>query len=46
MDAELVVGGSGIYEVAVHGRVVAQRTFAGFPTEEEVVHAVAEALGR
>ncbi|MCI0573384.1 MAG: hypothetical protein L0Y66_21780 [Myxococcaceae bacterium] len=46
MDAELKVGSSGIFEVAVDGRVIASRGPTGFPTEQEVVDAVARALGR
>ena len=32
VDAELIVGHSGIFEVAVDGKVVATKTRAGFPT--------------
>lgn len=46
MDAQLVIGGSGVFTVAVDGKVVARRNFTGFPTEEEIVDAVAKALGR
>ncbi len=46
IDAQLFVGHSGIFEVAVNGRVVAKREPHGFPTEDEIVHAVAQALGR
>ena len=44
LDAELLVGHSGIFEVAVNGTVVASKTRSGFPTPEEVVDAVAKAL--
>ncbi|MBS1150193.1 MAG: hypothetical protein H6Q89_1891 [Myxococcaceae bacterium] len=44
MDAELVVGHSGIFEVAVNGQVVVEKTRAGFPTPQEVVESVARAL--
>ena len=44
VEAELIVGHSGIFEVAVDGRVVATKTRAGFPTPEDVVSSVARAL--
>lgn len=44
MQAELVRGHGGIFEVAVDGRVVAKKTFDGFPSEEEILRAVGEAL--
>ena len=34
LDAELVAGKGGIFEVAIGGKVVAQKTRAGFPTGE------------
>ena len=40
IDAKLVRGSNGIYEVAVDGRVVASKQAAGFPTEEQVLAAV------
>jgi selenoprotein W-related protein len=43
VDAELAVGHSGIFEVAVDGKVVAAKTRAGFPSEEEVADAVSRA---
>ncbi len=43
---QLEPGPSGKYLVDVDGQVVAEKTFHGFPTEEEVVAAVAKALGR
>jgi selenoprotein W-related protein len=45
LEAELVVGSSGIFEVAVDGRVVAKRGLIGFPSEQEIVKAVAAATG-
>lgn len=44
VDAELVRGGRGIFEVAVDGRVVARKTLDGFPTPEQCVDAVRAAL--
>ncbi len=44
LDAELIVGHSGIFEVAVNGNVVASKTRSGFPTPEEIVDAVERAL--
>lgn len=46
VETTLIKGGGGIFEVKVDGEVVAKKTFAGFPTEEEVVLGVARALGR
>jgi len=46
VDAELHKGSSGIYEVAVDGKVVAQRGSLGFPSEDEVVSQVQQALAR
>jgi selenoprotein W-related protein len=43
VEAELVVGHSGIFEVAVDGKVAAKRGFLGFPSEHEIVDAVAKA---
>lgn len=39
-------GRNGIFEVAVDGKVVAQKTFSGFPSEPEIVSAVAKELGK
>lgn len=46
MDATLEVGSSGVFEVAVDGKVVASRGRTGFPTEQEIVDAVARVLPR
>jgi selenoprotein W-related protein len=46
VDAELIKGSGGIFQVTVNDRVVAKRESWGFPTEDEIVNAVAEALGR
>jgi hypothetical protein len=45
VETELVVGSNGIFEVSVRGQVVAERRFWRFPSEEEIVRAVSEALG-
>lgn len=45
MEAELAKGHGGIFTVAVDGRIVARKTLMGFPSEDEIVHAVGEALG-
>lgn len=39
-------GSNGIFEVNVAGQVVAKRRSWDFPTEGEIVAAVAKALGR
>ena len=44
LEAELIVGHSGIFEVAVDGKVVATKTRTGFPSPEEVVDAVSRAV--
>lgn len=46
VDAQLLHGRSGQFDVAVDGQVVVSRTFHGFPEDEEAVVAVAKALGR
>jgi selenoprotein W-related protein len=40
------VGSGGIFEVAVDGKVVAKRSFLGFPSEHEIVDAVRKQLGK
>ncbi len=45
MDAELIAGSGGIFEVAVDGAVVSAKTLGGFPSEPDVVDAVKKALG-
>lgn len=45
LEASLVTGHSGIFEVAVDGNVVAAKSLSGFPTEQQVVDAVRAALG-
>ncbi len=44
IDADLVVGQAGVFEVSVDGKVVANRTRLGFPTEEDIVGGVRDAL--
>jgi predicted Rdx family selenoprotein len=44
LDASLVKGSGGIFEVSVNGRVVASRKLFMFPSEEEIVLAVKGAL--
>jgi selenoprotein W-related protein len=46
VEAELVPGSGGIFEVAVNGKVVSQKGLTGFPTEQDVVKAVGAALKR
>ena len=45
LEASMKRGSGGIFTVAVDGEVVAKKTFAGFPTEEEIVRAVARRIG-
>ena len=46
MDSELVVGSNGIFTIAVDEKVVAERSGWGFPSEDQIVDAVAKALGK
>lgn len=41
VEATLVKGHGGIFTVAVDGQVVARKTWTGFPSEDEIVQAVA-----
>jgi selenoprotein W-related protein len=45
VEAQLVKGHSGIFEVAVAGKVVAAKGRTGFPSEREIVDGVSTALG-
>jgi hypothetical protein len=40
-----VKGQSGIFEVAVNGKVVASKGRTGFPSEQEMLDGVSKALG-
>ncbi|WP_373046809.1 hypothetical protein [Vulgatibacter sp.] len=42
--ARLQKGAGGIFTVDVDGMVVAAKHVGGFPTDDEIVHAVAEVL--
>lgn len=44
IEAEMVRGHGGIFTVAVKGKVVAKKSWSGFPTEAEVVDAVRKEL--
>ena len=46
MEPTLEVGAPGAFEVLVDGKVVAGRRFWTFPSEEQIVAAVARALGK
>lgn len=46
MEAELIPGSGGIFEVAVNGKVVSSKGLTGFPSERDVVKAVGAALKR
>lgn len=45
VEAKLVKGHSGVFEVAVAGNVVASKGRTGFPSEEQIVESVRKALG-
>lgn len=45
VEATLVKGRGGVFFVQVDGRTVAEKTWSGFPDEEEIVRAVAKAIG-
>ena len=44
VEATLAKGHGGIFTVAVGGEIVARKTWSGFPTEDEIVRAVAQKL--
>ncbi len=44
IEARMIKGHGGVFEVAVDGRVVAKKTFSGFPSEDEIASAVQRAL--
>ncbi len=46
IEARMVRGHGGIFEVAVDGAVVARKSFDGFPTNDAIVAAVARVTGR
>lgn len=46
VDAELIPGSGGIFEVAVDGKVVAAKTASGFPDEAQLLEGVGRALSR
>jgi selenoprotein W-related protein len=43
IELELIKGGGGVFEVAVDGAVVARKSMAGFPSDEDIVRAVRKA---
>ncbi len=45
LDSELKVGPSGIFIVAVEGKPVVKKESLAFPTEREIVEAVAREIG-
>ena len=44
LDAVLVKGHSGIFQVAVAGKVVAAKGRDGFPSQQEILEGVSQAL--
>jgi predicted Rdx family selenoprotein len=49
IEATLILGGGGIFEVAIEGEVVARKDLSGFPDEDAVIQQVSRrlaALGR
>lgn len=46
MEAALEVGHGGVFKIHVGDQLVAERSFWKFPSEAEIVAAVAKALGR
>jgi selenoprotein W-related protein len=46
VDSELKVGPSGSFEIAVDGKTVVKKESLLFPSDKQVVDAVAKALGR
>lgn len=45
LDSELKHGPSGSFEVSVNGKTVVKKQSLAFPTEQEIVNAVARELG-
>ena len=45
-QAKLEKGSGGIFEVSVHGQVVAQKGPSGFPSDDEIVAAVEASLAK
>lgn len=46
VDSELVVGSNGIFTIAVNDSVVVEKTSWSWPSEDQIVDAVAKALGK
>jgi len=46
LDAELKVGASGVFEVAVDGKTVVRKETQAFPTEAHIVQEVARVVGQ
>lgn len=46
LDAELKVGPSGSFEIAVDGKTVLKKESLAFPTEQQIVDAVSKEMGR
>ncbi len=44
VDVDLIGGSKGVFEIAVRGEVILQKTVAGFPTPEDCASAVKDAL--
>ena len=45
VEANLVRGSGGIFEVSVNDEVVAKKTLNGFPLSQDIVEAVRKKLG-
>lgn len=46
VEARLIRGHGGIFTVAVDGEIVARKSAAGFPSEDDIVREVGRRLGR
>ncbi|MSQ01262.1 MAG: hypothetical protein EXR71_05115 [Myxococcales bacterium] len=46
IESELVPGRGGVFTIEVDGRTVAKKTIEGFPTTEDIVRSVAQALAQ
>ena len=44
VEAQLIKGSGGIFEVAVEGQVVSKKALSGFPSEKEIVDAVSKVI--
>lgn len=44
VDAQLIPGKGGIFNIAVNGKIVAKKTRAGFPEDDEIIQTVSASM--